>query len=296
MRVKCVRGKQYSYAYAERGAPSDREPSLVFVHGFSASKDNWSALFKRIPRTHHIVAVDLLGHGESSVPTDPSHTTVDCLVDHLHEHIQLVPQLTDRPFHMIGTSMGGLLTAAYSAKYPQEVLKATLICPGMKTPVLTEFMKNAGEASEGEANLLLPETTADIQKMMNACFYDKKKVVTNKQIMLGVLQLRAPKETFNKLCGCLYFALLTHMTDRTNEAENEVKFETLMKNIRAPTQIVWGENDQLIHISGVDRLKTLIPNIKRVDIIPECGHAVHWDQPSKLTSLLLSFYHDSDQI
>ena len=47
----------------------------------------------------------------------------------------LIPQLltctglVERPVHMIGTSMGGLITAMYAGLYPNEIAFITLICP-----------------------------------------------------------------------------------------------------------------------------------------------------------------------
>lgn len=90
-------------------------------------------LLQRLPHDRHIILVDLLGHGDSSIPTKEEDANLVKIVDSLHELIHLIPNLTDRPFHMIGTSMGGLITATYSSLYPQEVCRATLICPASRS-------------------------------------------------------------------------------------------------------------------------------------------------------------------
>ena len=40
--------------------------------------------------------------------------------------------MSDKPIHLVGTSMGGALVALYAATYPDCVEKLTLICPASK--------------------------------------------------------------------------------------------------------------------------------------------------------------------
>lgn len=91
----------------------------------------------------------------------------------------------------------------------------------VKTPKMTAFMENMKAQN---SQLLLPSSAEDVKTMMKACLYDKSKATENPQvssvlvlflllfsknkfpashflllqILLGVLQLRAPKEEFNK--------------------------------------------------------------------------------------------------
>ena len=37
-----------------------------------------------------------------------------------------------RPFHLVGTSLGGILSGLYAATYPEDVVKLSLICPASK--------------------------------------------------------------------------------------------------------------------------------------------------------------------
>lgn len=57
----------HTYTYLERGHPSNEKPSLLLVHGFSASKYNFLSFISFLPRDHHVIAVDLPGHGETPV-------------------------------------------------------------------------------------------------------------------------------------------------------------------------------------------------------------------------------------
>ena len=47
--------------------------------------------------------------------------------------------LTEQPFHILGTSLGGAISAVYSAMYPEDVAKATLVCPASRTFITSNF-------------------------------------------------------------------------------------------------------------------------------------------------------------
>src|SRR4051794_35350078 len=45
-------------------------PALVLLHGFDASMKWWSPSVPTLARNHHVIRMDLLGHGGSSKPLD----------------------------------------------------------------------------------------------------------------------------------------------------------------------------------------------------------------------------------
>jgi hypothetical protein len=47
---------------------------------------------------------------------------------------------------------------------------------------------------------------------------------------------------------------------------------------------------QVVHASGADILKAKLADVRRVDIMPCCGHAVNLDQPGLFASFLTQFY------
>lgn len=38
-------------------------------------------------------------------------------------------KLNKKPFHLVGTSMGGNVAGVYAAQYPEDICSLTLICP-----------------------------------------------------------------------------------------------------------------------------------------------------------------------
>lgn len=61
----------------------------------------------------------------------------------------------------------------------------------------------------------------------------------------------------------------------------------LIRNITAPTLVVWGEDDQVVPLSAGKRTANLIPGA-RIETIADAGHNVEIEQPEKLAALVRS--------
>lgn len=110
---------EVSLRYREVG----QGPPVLLVHGYSGSIAAWFGFAGPLAVTHRVIAVDVRGFGQSSKFGDPKRfgePMADDLVrllDHLH---------IDRA-HVIGHSMGALITANLVARYPARVSSAALI-------------------------------------------------------------------------------------------------------------------------------------------------------------------------
>lgn len=51
----------------ERGPTTSDSPTLLLIHDFSTSKDNFIPLYKYFPRRVRVIAMDLPGHGDSQL-------------------------------------------------------------------------------------------------------------------------------------------------------------------------------------------------------------------------------------
>jgi pimeloyl-ACP methyl ester carboxylesterase len=102
---------------------------IVLVHGFGGSLEAWRGvdILQNLSRDHQVIAFDMRGHGKSAKPHDPKlygrQMSVDIvrLMDHLHIHRA----------HIVGYSMGGMVTSQLLTLRPERFLTATLIAgPG----------------------------------------------------------------------------------------------------------------------------------------------------------------------
>lgn len=81
--------------------------------------------------THHVLAVDLLGHGASPVPDDPAEYTRDGALDDIDALLATLP-----PAVLVGHSLGGYLALAHAATRPGVACGIVVINtgPGFRDP------------------------------------------------------------------------------------------------------------------------------------------------------------------
>ncbi|NRQ34354.1 alpha/beta hydrolase [Nonomuraea sp. NN258] len=108
--------------YTDDGAG---DTPLLLVHGWGADSHQWSWHIDALARDHRVIAVDLRGHGYSSVP-DTGNTPramaedLNLLLDHLG-----IERVT-----AIGHSMGGQIVSILAVEHPDKVGKIVVIDPG----------------------------------------------------------------------------------------------------------------------------------------------------------------------
>jgi non-heme chloroperoxidase len=65
-----------------------------------------------------------------------------------------------------------------------------------------------------------------------------------------------------------------------------------LREIKAPTLMLWGEKDPLFPREEQERLAAAIPGAS-LRVYPETGHAVHWDRPEWVVRDLEGFIEDT---
>jgi len=97
-------------------------PSLVFVHGFACSLEDWRAQIAHFEKTNQVVACDLRGHGQT--PGRPQ----ECSIEHYGGDVAaLVNNLELKGVVLVGHSMGCRVVLEAARLIPQTVAGVVLI-------------------------------------------------------------------------------------------------------------------------------------------------------------------------
>lgn len=102
--------KSYSetrYWRVGRGAP------VVLIHGVGLDATMWRAQVEALAEHYDVIAYDMLGHGESALPTEDAS-----LDDYADQLLALLDELKLPTATVVGFSMGGLVARALPCAIP----------------------------------------------------------------------------------------------------------------------------------------------------------------------------------
>ncbi|XP_077582471.1 monoacylglycerol lipase abhd6-B-like [Stigmatopora nigra] len=267
----------YRFCYFCRGQPGGDTPSLLLLHGFSASKDMWLPFVKYLPTEQHVLCVDMPGH-EGTSRTGPHDYGVRGQVERIHQFVQSVG-LDKRPFHLAGTSMGGNVAGVYAATYPAQLSGVTLMCPsGLVYPTETEFIVRLREMEKNPDEYsipLIPSTDRELEDMLRLCCH--KTLHLPKQVLRGLLHNRLGHNRFYRE---LFMALV--------EENSRYSLQESLHSITSPLQVIWGKQDKVLDVSGASALKTAIPQ-SQLCLLDDCGHTIALERPRMAAQLVMEF-------
>jgi pimeloyl-ACP methyl ester carboxylesterase len=270
-------GVKIHYIVEGRGEP------VVLIHGFTADIDkNWRTGFgvgsdlrgpmiiPALARDYRVIALDNRGHGQSGKPHDPKKYGIEMAED----VVRLLDHLHIKKAHIVGYSMGAIITAKLLATHPDRFLSATLgghggIRDGRRSQFYEELATSL-EQGKGFGPLIIALTPADHPKPSAE--------------QIAAINTRLSSSNDSKALAAVLRSL----------SELAVAPEQLKKN-KVPTLALIGELDPLK--PGVDALQGEMANLKVV-IIPGADHVTAVSNPVFIKSLseFLARHRSSGQL
>ena len=239
--------------------------TLVFLHGFLESAEMWDGFTVPFATDYNVICVDLPGHG--SAPVIAENHTMSVIADYV------VKELEHRSIEraiFVGHSMGGYVSLEIGKKYPDMVKGISM------------FFSSAAQDAPGKkkdrdraARVVEKNHSIFIREAIPYLFTAENKIRLEKQIQKEVeIALQTPRE------GIL--ACLRGMRDR----ENNVSF---LDAAPFPIQYVVGKKDPVITMDSLDQ-QLSARSVKDVEIIDDCGHMGHLEDPEICTLALFRFF------
>jgi pimeloyl-ACP methyl ester carboxylesterase len=243
-------------------------PAVILLHGFGSSLQTFDAWSDMLSREYRVVRYDLPGFGLTGPdPTGDysdarSMTVLSALMDRLD-----IPRAT-----LIGNSMGGKLAWQFAAAHPERMQKLVLISPDGFASKGFEYGKKPQIPSMVR---LLPYVLPKflVRLSLSPAYGDRARLTDDVVTRYSDL-MRAPG---------VRAAMIARMEQILMEDPRP-----LLRQIRAPTLLVWGTQDGMIPISNAaDYLKD-IPNCSLVEL-PGLGHVPFEEAPEFSLAPVLRF-------
>jgi 2-succinyl-6-hydroxy-2,4-cyclohexadiene-1-carboxylate synthase len=250
---------------------SGKGEPLLLLHGFTGSSSTWDYFRSMLDSDFRVIAVDLPGHGQSSIPGDPKRYSLDRLSSDL---AKVLDDLQIDRAAVFGYSMGGRAALRFALNEPTRL---SFLILESTTPGIDEASRPQRAAADG----LLADM---IERDGVAAFVAKweRLPLWNTQARMPDAGRRAlhSQRLANDARG------LANSLRGAGSATDPAVTERL-NEIQTPTLILTGELDtKYIEIGRI--LESGIPNAE-MQIIPDAGHAIHLEQPDAVIDAIRGF-------
>lgn len=248
-------------------------PALLLLHGFTGRGADWAPLLPALRRLATTVSVDLLGHGDSDAPADPSRHALESQAADL---AALLARLDTAPADVLGYSFGARVALRLAVDHPASVRRLVLESP---SPGIADPADRAARARDDDALAASIERDG-IEAFVDTWWETTPVFESEKGLPPAVrARLRASRlrNTAAGLAGSLRGAgqgAMTPLHDR-------------LAAIAAPTLVVAGDRDPI----GARRAAEVAAAIPaaRLEIVQGAGHAAHRETPAAFRRLIKSF-------
>jgi pimeloyl-ACP methyl ester carboxylesterase len=158
-------------------------PAVVFTHGFGRAGDTWARQVDALAADHHVVTWSMRGHGRSGAPSRP-YTRDDALAD-LAAVVDSATAVGDGPALLVGHSLGGYFSLAYTLGRPETVRGLALLStgPGFRNPESRErYNRTIGRVAAAAG---LSEEAAHVGLHHDSMVIDRLAEITCPAVMIS---------------------------------------------------------------------------------------------------------------
>jgi pimeloyl-ACP methyl ester carboxylesterase len=247
--------------YVEQGDASG--VPVVFLHGVTDSWHSFERVLPLLPPSVHAFSISQRGHGDSSRPES------GYLLSDLSRDLRAFLDAVGLERAVIaGHSMGSMVAQRFVVDHPDRVSALALMgafSTLFQDPGLTDYYRSA---------------IAPLTDPIDAAFAREWQLSTLALAMPGDHLDAVVAETL-KVPARVWHAAFEGFLETPD-------FSGELAGVAVPTLILWGDRDTYALRASQDRLRSVIPGAKLL-VYEGNGHALHWEDPVRVTSDLASF-------
>jgi pyruvate dehydrogenase E2 component (dihydrolipoamide acetyltransferase) len=239
-------------------AGPDTGLAVLLLHGFGADMSTWMFNQGALAEERSVHAIDLPGHGGSG--KEMADGSVGALAEAVVDYMDAAGL---HSAHLVGHSLGGAIAVTIALNAPSRVAGLTLVAPlGLGPEIAGDFIE--GFIAESRARKLRPylEMLVADPAMVTADMVEE------------VLK-------FKRLDGALA-ALQSIAAANFSGNAQRLALRDRLAEIKAPTQIIWGETDRILPAKHAEGLPAHI----QITTIPGAGHIVHMEKAAEVNKAI----------
>jgi pimeloyl-ACP methyl ester carboxylesterase len=244
--------KEGKFEYIEEG---DGEQTIICLHGLFGALSNFTQIVNDFKDNYRVV-VPLLPIFELPV----REVTLEGLLDHVNEFISLKNY---QNLHVVGNSLGGHIALLFvlGKVHPAQSLTITGSSGLFESAMGSTFPKR------GDYEYIK-------QKVLHT-FYDP--AMATKEVVDEVYDIVNDRNKAIRIIATAKSAIRHNLEDK-------------MGDIKIPTLIIWGEDDNITPPFVATKFDELIGD-SELKFIPKCGHAPMMEHSEAFNNLMKDFYN-----
>lgn len=237
-------------------------PAVVLVHGLGDRKESWLPVIPALSRQYRVLALDQIGFGKSAKPL--LDYNIQTYVDFLNEFLR---DLNISRATLVGESLGGWIVALDAAEESSD--------PTMVRLEKLVIVDGAGLKQDKAIPNLNPSTLGEMRDVMKAVFYNTS--------WLDDATLR--RIFADKIASGDAYTVHSIMT---NSAVQTELLDDRLGEIRVPTLVMWGKEDQLLPVASGEKYAAGIAGARLVTF-DKCGHVPAEEQTAEFLDAITKF-------
>ena len=246
---------------------------MLLLHGFAGQKEDWNAFAQPLlEKNLHVVAPDLPGFGENVKNPDANYevTTQAKRIRAFANALEL------ERFHLVGSSLGGTIAAAYVYGAADQVLSLTLIEPfGVRVPYESELDKYLARG----VNPLAVANSAAYDNLLGFLFE------TPPALPEALKQHQAEQAAVHR-------GFYLKMWPQIRGGERAHLLDLLLPELNKKTLVIQGEKSKVVHPATVQIICNMVRG-SRAATIEGCGHLPAVEKPQETARHFLQFLREA---
>jgi len=258
-------------------------PLVVLLHGFPEFWYGWRRQIQPLAAAgFRVVAPDLRGYNLSSRPGEVAAYESSPLVADI---VGLIHQLGAESAMLVGHDWGG--TVAWdTAMFHPEVVDRLAILNAAHPRKLSQGLHHPDQLRRSWYFFFfaLPDLPESVVHANHWHFF--------RHFLRDARPAMTPAETERYIQAWSQEGAATGMINyyRSSVRQSQKKAEEALRPIKAPTLVIWGQRDRYLGEDLAEPEPDDVPNLVRVERLPDASHWVHHDEPERVTELLTDFF------
>jgi pimeloyl-ACP methyl ester carboxylesterase len=258
-------------------------PLIVLLHGFPEFWYGWRLQIRPLAAAgFRVVAPDLRGYNLSSRPDDVAAYDVEKIAADISG---LIHERGAESALLVGHDWGGTAAWVTAMNHP-EVVDRLAILNAAHPRKLSHGLHHPGQLRKSWYFFFfaLPELPESVVHANHWHFFrhflgDADPAYTAEEIERYVEAWSQPGAATGMIN---YYRASVRQSPKHAEAQ--------LRPISAPTLVIWGQDDGYLGSDLAEPDHDDVPNLDRVELLPDASHWVHHDQHQRVTRLLIDFF------